>query len=494
VNSLRRRLLVPWALSILASAAVAVLLVQLYRESTQAQVQRAAAVVGRDCGLIRDRYVFYVSGWSGAGPADDPRLRADLTTAVSVALAHEEGVEGGVWQTGAGSLAYAYPTYAGGGPKTDLPAAERDRIEATNLQAAREDQPAELRAESRGETLLLHACPLPGPLERLTAWTMTRVRAARGFQPLELGLGILMTLTALMSVLLGRTLLVWSRRVSDIEAALASAGADGIPAVQPTGERELDRVIAALNDAGARLARARAEAQQMGARVARSERLASLGRVAAGVAHEIRNPIAAARLQGENALAGDDMRRATAIRDMLVQMDRLDVLVSELLAMTQRVEPKPVRCDLGAFLEDVAGNHRGAASARHVALRVENSAATASIDAAIVGRILDNLLANAVRHTPDGGSVVIRATRTERLLSVAVEDSGPGVPPDMADRLFEPFATGRPDGTGLGLAIARELADAHRGRLELRMAGPGNAAGGAAFVLELPQEDTWPQS
>ncbi len=471
----------------LASAAVAVLFLQLYHQSTTAQVQRAAAVVGRDCDLIRDRYVFYVSGWSGAGPADDPRLRADLTTAVSVALAHEEGIEGGVWQAGVGSLAYAYPTYAGTGPKTDLPAAERDRIEATNRQAARDDQPIDLRAEARGETLLLHACPLPGPIGRLTAWTMTRVRASKGFQPLELGLGTLMALTVLMSALLGRTLLVWSRRVAEIEAALARAGADGIPAVQPTGERELDRVIAALNDAGSRLARARAEAREMTVRMATSERLAALGRVAAGVAHEIRNPIAAARLQGENALAGDDARRKAAIQDMLTQMNRLDVLVSELLAMTQRVKPEPVACDLDAFLAEVVARHQGAASARHVDLRLEGAAGTATIDPAVVGRILDNLLTNAVRHTPGGGAVVLRVETAVGLLSLTVEDTGSGVPDDMTDRLFEPFATGRPDGTGLGLAIARELANAHGGRLELRSARR-SMTGGAVFVLELPQE------
>ena len=113
---------------------------------------------------------------------------------------------------------------------------------------------------------------------------------------------------------------------------------------------------------------------------------------------------------------------------------------------------------------------------------------TATIDTTMIGRVLDNLLTNAVRHTPQGGKVQLRATRTDRLLSIMVADSGRGVSPDIADRLFEPFATGRPDGTGLGLAIARELADAHGGSLELMQALDGNADGGAVFVLELPQE------
>lgn len=459
------------------------------RQSTRAQVQRAQAVVSRDCDLIRDRFAFYVAGWPGPGsglrpgPGDDARLRADLAAAVTMALAREDGVEGGIWQAGTGSLAYAYPTYAGTGPKTDLPAAEHDRIQATNRQAARDEQAVDLRAVSRGETLLLHACPLPGPIARLTAWTMTRVHTASGFWPLELGLGTLFALTILMSVLLGRTLLVWTGHVRRIEAALARPGATAIPAVAPTGERELDRIIAALNEAGARLAQAHADAELMAARVARSERLAGLGRVAAGLAHEIRNPLAALRLQGENALAGDGSRQPRAIADMLVQIERLDGLVSELLAMTQRVPPRAVPCSLANLLGGVAAGHRDLAARRHVAIAVDGTG-TASLDPAIVGRVLDNLLSNAIRHSPDGGTVRLRARRSSQLLVLEVEDDGTGVSADMADRLFEPFATGRPDGTGLGLAIARELADAHGGRLELR-----REASGTVFALALPQEE-----
>jgi signal transduction histidine kinase len=388
-------------------------------------------------------------------------------------------------------LAYAFPTSQGTGPKTDLPAAERDEIQAVNQRAARDEQPIERHVASKTQTLLLHACPLGGPIGGLTAWTMTRVQSAPGLLPLQSGFGILFALMVLMSAWLGRTLFVWGRHVRGIEAALARAGQEGMPSVPRTGESELDRIIDALNDAAQRLAQAHQEAEQMAVRVARAERLAGLGRVAAGVAHEIRNPIAAARLQGENALAGDDNRRRQAITDMLGQIDRLDAHVAELLAMTQRVTPAPVRVDLGVFLADQVARHKETACAKRLTVSVRDATGTASFDPAVIGRVLDNLLSNAIRHAPAGGAVTLAVERNPGLLTLTVEDTGAGVPPDMQDHLFEPFATGRADGTGLGLAIARELADAHDARLALRPSAPGC---GAEFSLILPQDDAWPRS
>ena len=493
MHSLRTRLFGVWGLSLAACVAVAFLLFQLYQQSSEAQVGRAEAVVARACDLIKDRYGFYAIGWSGPQPGQtDVRLRTDLATAVGLALAQQVGVEGGIWQTDAGPLAYAFPTYEGTGPKTDLPAAERDQIQAVNQQSARDEQSVERHLSSGSETLLLYACSLSGPISGLTAWTMTRVRAVQGFQPLQLGLGVLLALMVLMSAWLGRTLLVWGRHVRGIEGALHAAGATGMPTVGRTGERELDQIIDALNQAGLRVTEARQQADRMAGRAARAERLAALGRVAAGVAHEIRNPIAAARLQGENALAGDDARRRESIGDMLSQVDRLDGLVGELRAMTQRVEPKPLSVELSMFLGEQVARYKEVAAAKSLAVSVCNGDGPAALDPVLIGRVLDNLMTNAIRHAPEGGSVVLAVDRRPALLVLTVEDSGPGVPAKMADRLFEPFVTGRPEGTGLGLAIARELTDAHGGRLVLRSSG--TASSGAIFAVELPQEAAWPQS
>jgi signal transduction histidine kinase len=211
--------------------------------------------------------------------------------------------------------------------------------------------------------------------------------------------------------------------------------------------------------------------------------------MAAGGAHEIRNPIAAARLQGENGLAGNEARCRAAIGDMLAQIDRLDSLVAELLAMTQRVDPRFALVDITAFLGARAAAWEVTASARHITVSAGLEPGTVLLDPDMVGRILDNLLVNAIRHAPDGGKVTLTANHGPDGLTITVEDTGQGVPPYLAARLFEPFVTGRAEGTGLGLAIARALANAHGGRLELRRAG-GDAPGeGAMFALYLPQHE-----
>jgi signal transduction histidine kinase len=491
VHSLRSRLLVLWALSLAASVAVGVLLVQFYRQSTAAQVQRAEAVVARACDMIRERYDSYVVGRGEPELGHPDRSsEASLNTVVSVALARELGVEGGIWQIGRGSRAYAFPTYEGSGPKTDVPSAELDRIRSVNQEAARAEQPVLSRSVSRTQTLLVFACPLSGGDPRLTAWTMTRVEAAPGYARLQLGVGVLFGLMVGMSAWLTLLMRSWSRSIGGIESALAQHSAETLPRLAPTGERELDRIVGALNEAGERLIEARRRSDELAARVAATERLAALGRVAAGVAHEIRNPIAAMRLKVENAVAGDDERRRAILNSLVVQIDRLDRLVSELLAMTQRRAVAVRDVDVLGLLRSCAADYHEAADARGVRITVNAEIAHARLDPDLIRRALGNLLLNAIQHTEEGGRVTLAALRVGDSLRLQVSDTGCGVTAEVRHNLFEPFVTGRADGTGLGLAIVRELVEAHGGKVLLLSPGGGKAQEGAVFALDLP----WPQS
>lgn len=485
MRSLRSRLAVLWVLALATCVAIGVLLVQFYTQSTAAQVQRAEAVLARSCDMIQDRYDFYVAGWGGPPSGTvSASVRGALRVVVFVALAHQDGIEGGIWQANTGPLAYAFPTYPGTGAKTDLPPAERLRIQAVNEQAAREDQPVLARDASHAQTLLLYACPLEGPLPALTGWTMTRIVAAPGYDRLRAGLAGLLGLMLGMAAWLTWIAVSWSRHVGRLEMALRQHD-EGLPELRRTGERELDRIIAALNEAGRRVAEAHRRSDALAARVAAAERLAALGRVAAGVAHEIRNPVAAMRLRAENALAGDPQRMRAALGHVLAQIARLDGLVAQLLDMTQRRKCVPQDVDLAAFLQTIADDYGDLARAGEVRLEVAAASLAGRFDPNLARWAIGNLVLNAIQHTPSGGLVSLSACGTGQVLRVTVADTGPGVSRSVRDSLFEPFVTARPDGTGLGLAIAREFAEAQGGRVALLKPG-GDGTGGATFALELP--------
>ncbi|WP_257165130.1 HAMP domain-containing sensor histidine kinase [Bradyrhizobium sp. SRS-191] len=482
MRSLRSRLSALWLMLAVSGAATAYLLVESFQQSSEARVTRAQDLVVRGCRDIADRYQFFVSGWGGA-PIDD-RIKHDLIPVVQSALAASPGVEGGIWQADHGSLAYAYPTYEGTGPKTDLPAAELSVIQQVNGDAQRNSRPATTENAGRSQTLIVHACPLRGPLVNVTAWTMTRAAATEGpaYAHLLTGLSVL-ALTLLGSAIwLAFILASWSRRIAIIETALGTSSATAdLPQLPRTGARELDRLVDAVNDAGHRLAAERDRATA-------AERLAAVGRLSANLAHEIRNPIAAMRLKAENALASPDpARKARALEAILEQVARLDALLRDLLAMTQASRPSARAVDLAGFLQATIETHRELAARRGMQLRVlaPSSTEAACFDPAQIQRALDNLILNAIQNTPEGGEIVVAAEIDDGRLLFRVTDNGPGIDAGIKDRLFEPFVSTRADGTGLGLAIVREIARAHRGEARLAPISTGTS-----FEISLP----WPPS
>lgn len=481
MRSLRSRLFLVWALSLVASLAVGAMMVRLYSRSSSIELDRAEEVVSGACDDVRDSYRYYGTGWNGPAAApEDPAFRRDLNAVLAVALSAIDGVRGGIWSNDQGLLASFPPDAA------DLPSMQQWRPIAEQAAAGDRDVLAQ-QAASSAETVVMAACPLRGPVPGLVAWTSRRVASAAGLVQLRVGIGVLLILVVAIAAWLTWLVAAWSRHVRGIESALAghAAGAatGALPQIAPTGERELDRIVSALNTASARLETAQQEAAAMAARVALSERLAALGRVAAGVAHEVRNPIATMRLRAENALAGPEARRGQALESILVQIGRLDRLLADLLAMTQATTPAPEDVDLGAFLAECARDQQEAAAARDVRIDVigPEPPLIARFDAEMIRRAVANLVQNALRESTARGSVTLTGARDGGCVRIMVADTGPGVAAEMRGRLFEPFVTGHADGTGLGLSIARELVTAHGGTLSL---APSES--GAVFVLELP--------
>ncbi len=483
-RSLRGRLIILLVLLVAAAIAAGMLMVGLFRQSATAQVGQAEAEIGRACDAIAGAYRFYSAGWQGPTPGlNDEALRRDLTAVVQTALRDRAGVEGGIWQADSGSIAYAFPTYQGSGPKTDFPQAELPRIHMVNQAALAEDRQASSRYDAASQILLATACPLLGPIPSLTGWTMTRVLtfAGSGYQQLMAGLGILFATVLAAAALLTHLAMKWSRHVGHIETALKAHDIAELPRLPATGERELDRIVTALNEAGRRLADARQRADQLARQVATGERLAAIGRVAAGVAHEIRNPIAAMRLKAENAIAGDPERKDLALSTILAQIERLDALVRRLLSVTERDRPRRECVALGPFLESCVATHTELADAKHITLECRADGEAASFDPDQMRRALDNLILNAIQAAPAETSILVAASLDAETLVLSVHDEGAGPPANIRDHLFEPFVTGRADGTGLGLSIVREVAAAHGGTARL-----GNSETGTIFEIVVP--------
>jgi signal transduction histidine kinase len=476
-----------WSVFLVGALVVGALLISLYRQSTIEQLRHAEVAVARGCDAIEGRYRLLIAGAPPGAQhprADEAELTTSLNGAVWLALRDLAGVEGGIWQIPAGPLAYAFPTYEGTGEKTDLPAAERPRIGEV-AEAAAEGTPVARRNDSRSQTLFLYACPLPpGPMPDLVAWTMARVATAGSGAYLQAlaGLGVLLAVLVGSAALLGRLLFGWSQRLRQLETALGSAGAD-LPPLERTGQRDLDRIVDAMNQAGVKLAAARLQAEHLTHQMGEQERLAALGRIVAGVAHEIRNPIAAMRLKAENALAaeGDDGRRERALMAILEQVARLDNLLRNLLSSVQRTMPALASVELEPFLAARIELFGEQAMAAGVTLSTSTEVAHATFDSERVGRALDNLILNALQNTAFGGRIALTAAVAERRLMLAVTDTGRGVPTAIREQLFEPFVTGRPEGTGLGLAIVREVAEAHQGTV-----GVVHRQDGTTFMMELP--------
>lgn len=237
---------------------------------------------------------------------------------------------------------------------------------------------------------------------------------------------------------------------------------------------------------GLTIRRQAVERVRMQAELRRGERLAALGKLLAGVAHEVRNPLAGIRSTAQLWQRGFGPDEES-VRDLVSEVDRLDAIVSRLLEFSRAEARDRAPSDLNAVVADAARLSKPLAgeSAVQVSLDLEPSLPEVSLAPRAVLQVLRNLTTNAIQAMPNGGALHLATgwdpiTRQAR---VRVEDNGPGLSAEARAHLFEPFHTTKPDGTGLGLAIAREIALGHGGDLE---AGPANGHSGAVFTLTLP--------
>ncbi len=222
-----------------------------------------------------------------------------------------------------------------------------------------------------------------------------------------------------------------------------------------------------------------------------SERLATIGKMAAHVTHEIRNPLSSIALnvellEDELPDDGDEARALT--RAIKAEVDRLTALSAEYLSVARRQPPRLVEEDVAEVVKEAIDFMR-ADLARHgtsVSFEADADLDPCPIDEAQVKQALFNLLRNAREAMPAGGHVRVSVARAPGgSVRVTVDDEGSGMADEARQRLFEPFFTTKGHGTGLGLAITRQIVEAHLGRIECLPRVPQ----GTRFVLEFPSRE-----
>lgn len=264
-----------------------------------------------------------------------------------------------------------------------------------------------------------------------------------------------------------------------------------------TTEREeaLGAIIAAYNqvtdrlkDAHERLQqevrRLREELERKNEELRRRERLAALGEMAAGLAHEVRNPLGGIALQA-SMLEGDlgDRPRCREAAKLIREGVRcLDRLVSDVLGFAQECVLETAEVDVGSLLARV-GAMTNAPGSAEVCAHVDADMPALVADGARLERALLNLSRNAAQAAGPNGHVRLMARRgPDNGVEIEVIDDGPGIDPRHMERLFNPFFTTKADGTGLGLAIVHRIVEAHQGRIQAM----NGAEGGARFVMWIP--------
>ena len=221
------------------------------------------------------------------------------------------------------------------------------------------------------------------------------------------------------------------------------------------------------------------EIRELRAAAEHAERLAALGRLAAGLAHEIRNPLSSisgsVQLVRETEI-GDEDKELLGI--VLGEVERLDDLVSTMLQVGRPREPVRTDCDLGALVGDVVSVARAGpapAAGVHIDYVVPDEAVHAFVDGDQMRQVVWNLLKNALQASPEAGTITVRVLRDGGDAIVTVADEGSGIDEPSRARMFDTFYSSRPHGVGLGLALVKQIVDQHEGTVEVESA-PGEGA------------------
>lgn len=276
--------------------------------------------------------------------------------------------------------------------------------------------------------------------------------------------------------------------VLKVRGAAGDEVVERVDAASGSELEELDRHVRALID---HVNATTADLEKNRQLLARSERLAALGKVAAGVAHEIRNPLTAIKMliyaAQEDAASDEEKRKDMAV--ILKEIDRLERFVQNFLHFARPPDPQFALANLNEIVRETLAllAPRLQQTGAQLVTSYLAEADTILADADQIKQVVMNLLLNAAQAMPRGGRLTVATMPAleengKKWLEIQISDTGHGIPEALLDTIFDPLVSGRKDGVGLGLSVAYQIVYRHGGWIE----AANNKTGGAVFTVRLP--------
>jgi len=419
------------------------------------------------------------------------------------ALQKVDGIGGGFYRSD-GDLLLGYPPAASsGGEQLLVPGPPQDDMQPAILDTARtaanSHMPSERVLTGSNNIFLIEAAPIGNEKSIWgSAWTVERLQSLPGSNRfraylITVALGVAALVCVILTLLVVRNLQAGVRKIEgslqDLEWDLASQ--------IPTGSdpEEIERIAQAINRLGASLRDNINREKQIEDQLRHAERLAALGRLVAGVAHEVRNPLATIRLRVQMAQReARNSRVSESCEIALEEIERLNGMVNRLLnfARPVRFQPEPTNLKqlaeqrLNRFLENAQKN------GINFITNYSEDGTSIPIDQSKMAQVFDNVIQNAIEAmTESGGTLWVSVTSLMKSVSgidkvrVEFRDTGNGISSAMISRIFDPFFTTKPSGTGLGLSICHEFVRAHGGEIQVE----SSEGDGTSVRIILPVRD-----
>jgi signal transduction histidine kinase len=415
-----------------------------------------------------------------------------------------DGAEGGFYSAARSQLVgTVFPT-RGTAPENsgnrDVPADSRSTIFQVAQQAVLTHKPAEQVINGDQDILLIEAVPIrDGNVYTGSAWATMRLPSLPGTNRFRayltaVGLGIAALTCVILTLLIVRNL---QHGVRTIEGGLKDLEED-LSSQIPTGNDpdEIRRITQAVNRLATALKKNIERERQIEDRLRHAEKLAALGRLVAGVAHEVRNPLATIRLRLQMCdLDADNPEVHASCAVALEEIERLNGMVNRLLNFSQPIRLRAEPTDLKHLAEQRLNGFREKAQMTgiHFVTEYNDGGQILQLDRSRMAQVFDNVIQNAIEAMAESGGTLRvsvaaetkTASGTDRV-RVEFRDTGKGVSTNTISRIFDPFFTTKPSGTGLGLSICHELVRAHGGEIFVESA-EGN---GTSVRILLPVRES----